>query len=64
MPHPLFATFDLRVQTDGSLTPKDAVVKACRDIVQDLDALSREFTKEWELKRISKMTGVEDGLGL
>lgn len=54
VPHPLFAEFELRVQTDGSLTPKDAVIKACRDIVSDLGTFSREFSKEWELKKISK----------
>jgi len=58
VPHPLFAEFELRVQTDGSVAPKDALVHACRDIVQDLDKLSREFTKEWELKRISRMDGM------
>jgi len=58
--HPLTPAFDLRVTTDGSITPKDAIVQACRDIVQDLDVLSREFTKEWELKKIAN-TG-RDGL--
>ncbi|KAF2752810.1 RBP11-like subunits of RNA polymerase [Pseudovirgaria hyperparasitica] len=53
IPHPLFATFELRVTTDGSITPKDAIVTACKDVVQDLDTLSREFTKEWELKKIT-----------
>lgn len=53
VPHPLFALFELRVQTDGSITPKDAVVQACMDIVQDLQKLDQEFTKEFELKKIS-----------
>ncbi|KAK5015141.1 DNA-directed RNA polymerase [Cryomyces antarcticus] len=58
VPHPLFATFELRVQTDGSVTPKEALIQACRDIVQDLEKLSQEFTKEWELKKIAN-TGRE-----
>lgn len=53
VPHPLFATIELRVQTDGSLSPKDAVVQACADIVQDLQKLDQEFTKEFELKKIA-----------
>lgn len=57
IPHPLNASFDLRITTDGSVSPKEAIVTACRDIVQDLDGLSREFTKEWELKRIANMAG-------
>ncbi|GAB7349535.1 hypothetical protein MBLNU459_g0237t1 [Dothideomycetes sp. NU459] len=53
IPHPLFATFELRVQTDGEISPKDAVVKACADVVQELQKLDQEFTKEWELKKIA-----------
>jgi DNA-directed RNA polymerase II subunit RPB11 len=53
VPHPLFATFELRVQTDGSLTPKDAVIRACGDLIQELQRLDQEFTKEWELKKIA-----------
>ena len=53
IPHPLFAKFELRVTTDGSVSPKEAIVQCCRDLVGDLDMLSREFTKEWELKKIA-----------
>ncbi|KAF2242707.1 RBP11-like subunits of RNA polymerase [Trematosphaeria pertusa] len=52
VPHPLFATFELRVTTDGSITPKEAVVKCCKDAVQDLEVLNRSFTTEWLGKRI------------
>jgi DNA-directed RNA polymerase II subunit RPB11 len=53
VPHPLFATFKLRVQTDGEQTPKEAVVVACRELVAELGQLDQEFTKEWELKKIA-----------
>ncbi|KAF2405460.1 DNA-directed RNA polymerase II subunit RPB11a [Trichodelitschia bisporula] len=59
VPHPLIPQFILRVSTDGSIAPKEAVLTACRDIVHDLDILSREFTKEWELKKIAN-TGREN----
>ncbi|KAH7077176.1 DNA-directed RNA polymerase [Paraphoma chrysanthemicola] len=52
VPHPLFATFDLRVSTDGSVTPKDAIITCCRDIVQDLEVLRQSFTTEWLGKKI------------
>ncbi|KAF2474637.1 RBP11-like subunits of RNA polymerase [Lindgomyces ingoldianus] len=52
VPHPLFAKFELRVSTDGTITPKDAVVQCAKDIVQDLEVLSRSFTTEWLGKRI------------
>ncbi|KAF2789500.1 RBP11-like subunits of RNA polymerase [Melanomma pulvis-pyrius CBS 109.77] len=52
VPHPLFATFELRVSTDGTMTPKEAIIQCCQDIVKDLDQLSRSFTTEWLGKRI------------
>lgn len=52
VPHPLFATFELRVQTDGSVTPKEALVNTCKTLVGDFEILSREFTKEYELAKM------------
>lgn len=42
------------------MTPRQAVVQACRDLVNDLGVLQREFTKEWELR---KMVGEGAGAG-
>ncbi|MCJ1247477.1 DNA-directed RNA polymerase II core subunit [Trapelia coarctata] len=53
VPHPLFSKFELRVQTDGEKTPREVLVQACRDLVNDLGTLSREFTKEWELRKMA-----------
>lgn len=55
VPHPLFATFELRIQTDGSMTPAAALEKACRELIKDYSTLSREFTKEWELHKVRNM---------
>jgi DNA-directed RNA polymerase II subunit RPB11 len=52
VPHPLFATFELRVQTDGVVSPKEALVNCCKALVGDLEILSREFTKEYELRKM------------
>lgn len=52
VPHPLVPKFELRVQTDGEITPKEAVITACHDLVKDLGILSREFTKEFELRKM------------
>lgn len=60
VPHPLFANFELRVQTDGEISPRDAVVGCCKALVNDLQILSREFTKEYELRKmISGDTGID-----
>lgn len=47
-----FSDFILRVQTDGTLTPRAAVVHVLKDSVRDLDITSREFTKEYELRKM------------
>jgi DNA-directed RNA polymerase II subunit RPB11 len=52
VPHPLFATFELRVQTDGTVTPKEAIIRCCKDIVQDLHVLNSSFQTEWLGKKI------------
>ncbi|KIW72559.1 hypothetical protein, variant [Phialophora macrospora] len=52
IPHPLFANFELRVQTDGEITPKEAVLASSRDLVQDLNNLKTNFTREYELRKM------------
>ena len=42
----------MRVQTDGSITPKEAVVAVCKELVASLGQLGREFTREYELRRM------------
>lgn len=62
VPHPMYAEFDLRIQTDGSITPKEALEKACRDTITELGILDREFTKEMELFKVRNMaTGLQPG---
>lgn len=51
-PHPLVPKVELRVQTDGEITPKEGVIAACHELVKDLGILSREFTKEYELRKM------------
>ncbi|RAL68103.1 hypothetical protein DID88_008819 [Monilinia fructigena] len=52
IPHPLFSKFELRIQTDGEITPKEALVACCRNLVSELEVFSREFTKEFELRKM------------
>ena len=59
VPHPLFPNFELRVQTDGEITPKEAVLGSCKDLVRELDQLKSEFTKEYELRKM--VTGAQNG---
>ncbi|KAI9663466.1 MAG: DNA-directed RNA polymerase II core subunit [Alyxoria varia] len=54
VPHPSINEFDLRVQTTGDFTPKEALIRAVRGLMTDLSIMSREFTKEWELHKVRK----------
>ena len=44
------------MSTDGTLTPRAALLQTCRELVNDLALLNQEFTKEFELR---KMVGAE-----
>ena len=62
IPHPLFPNAKIRVQTDGSIDPTEAMMKACRGLIGDLESVKQEFTKEMELKKIATMAeNGEDG---
>ena len=52
VPHPLFAKAELRVQTDGVKSPKEAVKDVAKGLISDLAQFSREFTKEYELRKM------------
>ncbi|KAJ5092162.1 hypothetical protein NUU61_007032 [Penicillium alfredii] len=53
VPHPLTPDFVLRVQTDGEVTPREVVINACHALIRDYGILSREFTKEFELRKMA-----------
>ncbi|TID27667.1 DNA-directed RNA polymerase Rpb11 13-16kDa subunit conserved site [Venturia nashicola] len=59
VPHPLFATFELRVSTDGTLSPKEALLQACREIISDLLTLKGKFTHELEVRALAR-----EGMGM
>ncbi|EXF73675.1 transmembrane amino acid transporter [Colletotrichum fioriniae PJ7] len=50
--HPNVPEMFIRVQTDGTITAKDALVQVIKKLMQDLSHLSREFTREFELRRM------------
>ncbi|KAL2427242.1 hypothetical protein ABEF95_004848 [Exophiala dermatitidis] len=52
VPHPLFARFELRIQTDGEITPKEALLAASRDVIRELEVIKVKFTREYELRKM------------
>ena len=49
--HPNVPEMLLRVQTDGTLTPRDAIVNVCKQLVASYGQLGREFQKEFALRQ-------------
>ncbi|KAI9792052.1 MAG: DNA-directed RNA polymerase II core subunit [Peltula sp. TS41687] len=64
MGHPLVSSFELRIQTDGTINPRQAVVQTCKELVGNLGELSRHFTREMELYRIANQNGAAQGNGV
>ena len=42
----------LRVQTDGSLAPKEAIIEVCKQMISIYNQMGRQFTRENELRRV------------
>lgn len=40
------------MSTDGTITPKEAIIKCCQDVVKDLEQLKNSFQTEWLGKKI------------
>jgi len=49
--NPLVAQFDLGVTTDGTVTPREAVMKCCEEVIRDLDDLKSSFKIEWAMNK-------------
>ncbi|KAI5839833.1 DNA-directed RNA polymerase, partial [Morchella snyderi] len=58
VPHPLFPTFILRISTDATIGPKEALTTTCKRVIEDLSSLSKKLTREWEL---TKLAAAKDG---
>jgi len=53
MDHPLRPRFILRIQTNGTITPRRALQQICAECIKTLELLHNDFIKEMELKRAS-----------
>ncbi|KAH7363116.1 DNA-directed RNA polymerase [Plectosphaerella cucumerina] len=50
--HPNVPELFIRVQTNGDITPKEAVVQVIKKLMQMYNRLQQEFTREFELRRV------------
>lgn len=51
---------ELRVQTDGAITPKEAVVQSSQALVKDLGIMSQNFTHSYELTKAANSTEMQE----
>jgi len=51
--HPNVPELYIRVQTDGTISPRDVFTSVCEKIINQLEMFYQEFTREWELRRIT-----------
>ncbi|KAI0019585.1 putative DNA-directed RNA polymerase II subunit RPB11a [Xylariomycetidae sp. FL0641] len=50
--HPNVPEVMIRLQTDGTVTPKEVFVDTCKQLIAAYGQLGREFTREYELRRM------------
>ncbi|RDA95750.1 hypothetical protein CP533_5091 [Ophiocordyceps camponoti-saundersi (nom. inval.)] len=53
--HPNVPQLFIRVQTDGSKTPREVFCAVCEKLINQLESLHQAFTREWELRRITNI---------
>ena len=58
-PHPLEEKIEIKVHTDGTVKPDEAVRDSCTKLNDELEKLSTEFKTELE-----KFVGARDGAGM
>ncbi|KAJ4423518.1 hypothetical protein N0V82_001843 [Gnomoniopsis sp. IMI 355080] len=61
--HPNVPELFIRVQTDGTITPKDAFIEVCKNLIAQFAQLGREFTREYELRRMATAGPTANGGG-
>lgn len=51
--HPNVPELFIRVQTDGTISARDVFTAVCEKLINQLEMLHQDFTREWELRRIT-----------
>ncbi|KAI1444595.1 DNA-directed RNA polymerase II subunit RPB11 [Annulohypoxylon stygium] len=51
--HPNVPEVLIRLQTDGTMTPRELFIEVCKQLVASLGQLAQNFTREYELRRMA-----------
>ncbi|KAI0792328.1 DNA-directed RNA polymerase [Abortiporus biennis] len=52
VPHPLHPYFELKIQTDGSITPQVALEQACTKLIGTMVTLENKFKREFTFRDV------------
>lgn len=52
MAHPNVPEVLIRLRTDGTVTPRAVLIEVCKQLISAYGQLGREFTREYELRRM------------
>ena len=63
VPHPLRPYFLLKIQTDGSCTPQEALDKAATGLISTIENLSQKFAREFDFAGAGAASAAGVGLG-
>jgi len=64
VPHPLHPYFIIKLQTDGSITPTEALEKACEGLIGVLAGLEAKFKREFSFKDVELGGAGGPGMGM
>ncbi|KAI0874998.1 DNA-directed RNA polymerase [Hypoxylon argillaceum] len=59
--HPNVPEVMIRLQTDGTVTPREVLIDTCKQLIAAYGQLGREFTREYELRRMVAAGEQENG---
>ncbi|KAI1375213.1 DNA-directed RNA polymerase II subunit RPB11 [Hypoxylon crocopeplum] len=51
--HPNVPEVMIRLQTDGTVTPREVFIDVCKQLIAQLAQLAQNFTREYELRRMA-----------
>jgi DNA-directed RNA polymerase II subunit RPB11 len=58
VPHPLHPYFLLKIQTDGTQTPQEALENVCTSLIATIGDLESKFKMEFQVKSVDMAGGV------
>lgn len=62
VPHPLHPYFQIKIQTDGTVTPQAILEQACTKLIGTMSSLETKFQRQFVLKGVEGTVGATAGV--